>query len=339
MRRAHSLLLSILAVSSVWFPCTPVHGQQLVEQAAAFSVWLDFQALLSPDPPKVSLPIWLEGAETQSILATDTAPAQTLFRLRLRKMPGLNNEILFRLFFEDRMGASPVVTAWTETGASRFRSAELGIGSAMVTSVVMTIPVADTDYIDITVPGDGNGIVGVFLSSLKKTVGLATLDFAPDLDPNDPAVADPFGNMNPVATPVDDLALFGRIRATLDEGPLIVAPKAAFDIQIDAIPAISFLQFETMNLDPTYPPQLIVNGHFLGPVMCRLPDLADPGYRGSYQAMEVGKRYHYAGWLSTQAIIPASALHVGVNRIELVISKASSSVLIRSVELQLKHDK
>ena len=107
----------------------PLFAQELREQPIPFSVWLDFKALSRPDPPRVGLPIWLESLQAQHDPATVNAPEQTVYRLRLRRLGPLNEEIRLRLFFEDREGASPVVTGWTETGTQRYDVGGARLGS------------------------------------------------------------------------------------------------------------------------------------------------------------------------------------------------------------------
>ncbi len=162
-----------LAVLGIFAGITaePLLAQELREQPIPFSVWLDFKALSRPDPPRVGLPIWLESLQSQHDPATVNAPEQTVYRLRLRRLGPLNQEIRLRLFFEDREGASPVVTGWTETGTQRYDSEALGSGLNLPSSAELTIPVTQTDYLDITVPGDGTNLRGVFLNTLKKTEG------------------------------------------------------------------------------------------------------------------------------------------------------------------------
>jgi len=49
-------------------------------------------------------------------------------------------------------------------------------------------------------------------------------------------------------------------------------------------------------------------------------------------------RFHYAGWLHGQVILPGSALKAGHNTLTLQLPSGASPVAIRAIELQLKHN-
>jgi hypothetical protein len=93
-----------------------------------------------------------------------------------------------------------------------------------------------------------------------------------------------------------------------------------------------------LNVDIAFPPQVSVNGQNLGAAKMRLPDLADPGYRGESLPFERDMRFRYTGWLPCQVVVPGSALHSGLNRLRLVLNSQGGSVAVRAVELQLKHN-
>lgn len=310
-----------------------VKAQEVVPQPIPFSVWLDFKALTRPNPPHVGLPIWLESLQTQHNAATATSDEQTIYRLRLRRMGQLNSEIRFRLFFDDTPGASPMITGWTEIGAQRYQSEPLGSGLDLPSSAELTIPVVDTDYLDITVPGNGSNLRGVFLNTLRKTEGRAAIDF-----PTSNETPDPFGNL-PAAQPSDeDTSLYGRVRATLEPKAVKLAPAETFEFQLGQVPLVVIVSFEVLNVDIAYPPEVAINGLSLGTAKMRLPDLADPAYRGDVRPLVRDMRFRYTGWLPCQAIIPGSQLHSGVNKLTLTANHEGTSVAVRAVELQLKHN-
>jgi len=308
-------------------------AQELRNQAVPFTVWLDFGLLTRPDPPHVSLPIWLESLQVQHTPAKDGTPEQTAYRLRLRKMGQLNQLLQMRLFFEDVPGESPVVTGWTETGTELYQSEPQGAGLDLPNSANLTIPVEGADYLDITVPGDGSNVRGVFLNTLTKTQGLAALDFVPT-----PQVADPFGNLPSIEPQSDDLHLYGRVKAVLEPKAVKLDPDQTFDFELDREPLMAVVTFEALNVDIAYPPEATVNSRRLGAVTMHLPDLADPAYRGDVRPLERDMRFRYTGWLRCQAIIPGSALRVGLNSLILVVNKQGGAIAVRSVEIQLKHN-
>jgi hypothetical protein len=246
----------------------------------------------------------------------------------------LHREMEMRIFFEDLPGAQPTVTGWTETGQGRYQSGPLGSGVGLPNSETLIIPVTDLDYLDISVPGDGRTIRGIFLSSVKLSQARFSLDF----QPSTPFV-DPFGG--PAAAPPSkfDRYLMGRVSAVIEEGPLRVTSEnaASWSIQLDGPPDFAVLNFEVLNADLTHPPEVGMNGRALGAVTLQLPDLADPAYRGTIVPRESDQRVHYTGWMRAQRIIPASALQSGVNELDLVVGRQTTAIAVRGVELQLKY--
>ncbi|RYD82953.1 MAG: hypothetical protein EOP84_08625 [Verrucomicrobiaceae bacterium] len=312
-------------------------AQDLKVQPTPFSVWLDFEKLSAPNPPKLSLPIWLESVLSHPLPAQDGAPEQTAFRIRLRRMAHLNSEIQLRIFYQDLEGRAPVVSGWSETGALRYQSAPLGAALDLPSSVTLTISVGEIDYLEVTVPGDGTNVRGVFLATLTKTEGRTPLDFA-ELGNG----SDPFGNTPLPPTPKDDLYLYGRIRATLCAETVKLEPATGmdgmlWDLHLDVPPLAALITFEILSADVTLPPEITVNDRPLGAVNLLLPDLADPGYRGDVRPLEREMRFRYTGWIRCQKLIPASALVSGVNQLQLRLNRASAPVAVRAVEIQLKH--
>ena len=329
---ARQLRFAILALACC--AAGGVRAQELKVQPTPFSVWLDFEALVKPNAPKIALPIWMESIVSDTTPARDGKPERTNFRVRLRRFGPLNSELQLRLFFLDKAGASPVVTGWTETGSQPFTSPPLGTGLNLSTSESLTIPAGDLDYLDIAVPGDGANIRGAYLSTLKSHQAKHALDFEPA-----GGVEDPFGNFAPTALPSDDLFLYGRVRATVDPGVVKIVPpdtqRADYEFELDAAPLLAVCTFEVLNADPVEPIYLWANDRAVGPVAVHFPDLADPGYQGARRENEV--QFHYAGWLRAQVVIRGSQLSAGRNKIVLGLNEQAGPVAVRAVEIHLKH--
>lgn len=314
----------------------PLHAQELRVQPTPFSVWLDLQAIASSGASKMALPIWMESLQTDYVPASRETAAKTTHRIRLRRLGHLNAEVQLRVFFDDVAGGSPVVSAWSETGVELFAARTLGAGVGLPTSERVTIPVADADYIDITVPGEGRNLRGIYLSTLRKFDGRHALDFqAPD------PLRDPFGQPAPAQPSPNDSYLYGRVRATLDAGPIKLdprdAPSTTIEFELDAPPLIAVLTFEVLNVDPVHPPELTINNRPLGRAALQLPDLADPGYRGTVRPLERDMRFEYTGWIRGALAIPGSALAGGLNSLILQLHRDSGPVAVRAVEIELKH--
>jgi len=366
-------LLTLCLAAACTMPSA--HAQELVSQPTPFTVLLDFAVLQHPAAPKQALPIWLESVQViPAKPATDAAltgttglpeqqePAHTVFRIRLRSMPGLNDTILLRLFFDDRPDAHPTVTAWSETAERGFASGPLGAGLELPVSESMSIPTQGVDYVDIDVPGNGSNVHKALLTTLKKSTVATALDFAPAAVPGaaDPVV-DPFGNAAPQPISENDSFLFGRVRATLQAEVVKLAPLApatsategavesgtstpastrtsiAYEFNLEAAPLLAFIALDVLNADPLAPLQAWVNDTPLGTITPQFPDLADPAYTGIVRPLQP-MRFCYAGWLHGQLIIPGSALHAGNNTITLALPPEASPVAIRALELQLKNN-
>ena len=327
--------------------------ETLATQPTPFTVLLDFAALKNPFAPKQSLPIWVERVQVIHSDGKDTlAPAvsgtavpvpHTTYRLRLRSMPGLNDSILLRVFFEDRQNARPTVTGWSETGDQRFDARILGAGLELPASESMVLATKGLDYLEIDVDGDGSTVTKAFLSTLKSSQISSAFDFSgPD------SLADPFGCVVSGSAANSDSILFGRVRATLDAGTIKLAPPAQsgtdstdpsrvqFEFNLESQPLLALVTFDVLNADPAAPLTAWSGDQNLGPVSIQLPDLADPAYAGIVRPFE-NMRFHYTGWVRCQKVIPGSALRAGLNRFTLQVPGEASPVAIRAVELQLKH--
>jgi hypothetical protein len=312
-----------------------MRAQELKQEAVPYSVWLDFQALSKPNPPKVSLPIWLESVQSDRPRVPKGEPPVTVVRMRLRHVGLLNREVQVRLFFDDQPGYSPSVNAWTETGTPRFQSGPLGAGLGLPTSQTVIVPVDEADYLEVSVPGDGHTLRGAFLASVRLVETRIGLDFGAAEPFNEP-----FGNLSTHPAAEQDTVLFGRVRATLEAQPVKVTPEvpAEWDFQLDRLPVLAVVSFEVLNADLTYPPAMQLNGMSLEAVTPQLPDLADPAYRGEVRPLETDMRFHYTGWLRCQKIIAPSSLKTGVNELRIHVGRQTGPVAIRAVTIELKHN-
>lgn len=329
-----TLLLRRLLLLAVFCPVLAI-AQDLRQQVTPFSVWLDFQALASANPPKVSLPIWLESLQSDSVEGTDGTVAKTTFRLHFRQLGALNRDLLLRIFFDDVKGRSPVITGWSTEGVLVFEHGPFGASLNLPTSATLTLSMLGVAYIDIAVPGDGSNIRGSFLSSMRRGETLYALDFATPAE-----VSDAFDNLPSNPPPSEDSVLFGRVRATIDPGLVTFTPRTAttqiWEFELAADPLLAVLSFEILNADPLSPLEVVVNDQLLGPAAVRTPDLADPGYQGVFRPLDRGIRFRYAGWLQCQKAVPGAALRTGLNKVELRLPAESGPVAVRSLDLQLK---
>lgn len=319
--------------------CMAEEDAPLPEHPAPFSVWLDFGALVRPGGADLPLPIWFEGLQTLRTPAADGHPPKTIYRLRLRRLPSLQREMLLRVYFDDLPDMQPIVSTWTETGRSRFVSAPLGAGVGLPTSESVLLNLEAVDYLDIEVAGNGTNVRGALAASLKEVLVRQTLDFRAA-----PEVVSPFGDAShAVAAPVgEDTKLYGRIHAALDAETIRLSAdgetSASFDIDLAVQPLAAVLRFEVLNADLSSPPLVIVNEAVPLLANVQWPDLADPGYRGEARGEEANLRFQYTGWLPAQVVLPAGSVQAGLNKVTIGLSESSGPIAIRNVELQLKQN-
>ena len=330
-------LRPFLALACAAALATAQEASVLTDQPTSFSVWLDLHLLAKPGAAKPALPIWFESFQNEPVAAKDGEPPRTVYRLRLRRMPSLHRELLLRVFFDDVAGMSPVVTAWTETGRELFRSAPMGAGAGLPSSESTVVPLDGADYLDLTVPGDGSSIRGVFASSLKDATTRQTIDFQTTAE-----VQDPFGNL-PAAQPAEeDSKLFGRVKATVDTALVRLSRKgesvAQWQFDLAGQPLTAVVTFEVLNADLAAPPVVSANDGPAGFASIRWPDLSDPGFRGESRPLEPAMRFQFTGWVRAQFVIPGNLLHSGRNAVNIGLGDDSGSIAIRNVELQLKHN-
>lgn len=329
------LILGLLALAVV--APAPAGGQELRNQPTPFSVWLDFKALASPNPPKIALPIWLDSLQSDAVEGEGGTIAKTVYRLRFRPLGALNRELLLRVIFDDVKGRSPMITAWSATGAQLLEHGPLGAGLNLPTSATITVPMTDVATIDIAVPGDGGNIRGAYLSSLRRGEMRFPFDFPTPAD-----TTDGFNNLPSIPPATEDSLLLGRVRATIDPGMVALRPREVtsqvWEFDLATAPLIATLSFEILNADPLSPLEVYVNDQPLGSSAIRTPDLADPAFQGVLRPLDRGIRFRYAGWLQCQKAIPGSALRAGANRIELRLPAESGPVAVRSLDLQLRSE-
>lgn len=316
---------------------TLLQAQELKVQPTPFTVYLDFKTLFAPSAQRPSFPIWLESVNIDPQKNQDGVVVKTNFRFRVRKFAGINDELMMRVFFDDQKDASPVVSAWNEIGQRALDPRELGQGIGLPTAETVTIQMADVDYIEVEVPGDGANVRGAFLSSVRKTETRAALDFEPHAD-----LADPFQGASPAPARENDAYLFGRVKAALDDAILKLSARdgasSTVEFNLASQPLLAVITFEILNVDVKFPPELIVNNHPLGPVAMALPDLADPAFVGNVRPLERDMHFNYTGWLKCQKIVAGSSLQAGLNRLILQLSDPSGSVAVRAIEVQLKYN-
>jgi hypothetical protein len=326
-----------LACGVLFYPFERADGQELRLQATPFTAWLDLEAFSDGRSPRMALPIWLDSVQKQSTPEGAGRQQSTTFRLRLRRLDALNSAIQLRLYFHDRSGMDLNVSGWSETGVRLYHSGSLGSGLDLPTSEALTIAVAEMDYIDVSVIGDGRSLRGALVTTLTKSEISHALDFQ-----SGGGVADAFGGSPPAQPQADDIALFGRIKATLDREIVRFGPEdpkeQVFEFELQAQPLIAVVSFEVLNADPLHPLNVSANGTPIGAVSMQLPDLADLAYHGSVRPLEKGMRFRYTGWLRAQLVIPGSNLHAGLNKVTLQLDKHAGPVAVRCLEIQLKHN-
>lgn len=312
-------------------------AEELREQPTSFSVWLDFRALASGNPPRLSLPIWLASLGTERVAGGGENPERTIYRIHFRRAASLHHAVQMRFFFDDREAGSITVSGWSETGVALFTHGPFGAGLGLPTSETLTLPVDGLDYIDVSTTGDGKNLRGVFLASLKRAVVEHALDYEPPS-----GVIDPFGNLPLATLQEDDYKLYGRVKAPIDAQSMKLSPSGArsgtWEFELQSIPLIALLGFEVLGADALAPLEVTVNDRQIGPVAIYHPDLADPGYLGLVRPLDRDMRFRYAGWLRGQKIIPGSALRTGVNKVVVRLHSDSGPLVLRTLEMQLKYN-
>ncbi len=335
-------------------PVDPEPGLKV--QPTPFTVLLDFALLRHPAAHAVAkggYPIWLEEVEIDETTAVD----KTFFRLHLRPLPGVNDALLLRLFFDDHEETRPLVTTWGVGGERRRVAGPLGMGLGLPISESITLPVDGVALIEIMLPGDGRTLRQALLSTLQLREVATPLDFQPPENGAAPELFRPTPE-DGVERPswLHDTLLFGRVRALLEAGPIHLTPSTPFlregvgeeegqalaphrvslSFDLAERPLLAMVTLELLHADPTEPLELWINGEPVGAVALQLPDLADPAYHGKARPLR-GMGFHYGGWITGQKAISGRLLRSGENVVTFELPAGSGPVVIRSVELQLKN--
>lgn len=309
-------------------------GQALQQEPTPFTTWLDFRQLASGQPLR-ALPIWLAGV---SIDRKASAEGQTItsIQIHLREMGGFDQKRLLRVFYDDHAGAAPSILGLDAAGAQKFARGPLGEGLELPTSETLVFAPEGVATIVIQVPGDGRNLRGAFLATLQPHTMMKALDFAAPGD-----LIDVFERNSVAPLPTSDVSLYGRVKATLDNGTVKLSPaqqSVTWEFELEAPPLLTMVNFEVSNADGQSPLEVSVNDQPLGPVTVSWPDLADPGYLGLVRPLETGMRFRYAGWLRAQKIISGAVLKQGTNRLVLTVPADGGTVAVRNLALQLKHN-
>jgi hypothetical protein len=310
-------------------------AQDLQQEPTPFTTWLDFRQLAGGRPLR-TLPIWLAGVTIDRQAGGD-GKAMTSIQIRLREMGEFDQKRLLRIFFDDHADAKPSVIGLGPAGEQKFARGPFGEGLELPTSETLVFSPAGVAMIVIQVPGDGRNLRGAFLATLQSHPMMKALDFAAPGD-----LIDVFERNSGAPLPANDVALYGRVKATLDNTTAKLSAtgqqSVTWEFELEAPPLLTLVNFEVSNADGQSPLQVSVNDQPLGPVTVSWPDLADPGYLGLVRPLETGMRFRYAGWLRAQKIIPGAVLKQGTNRLVLTVPAEAGTVAVRNLALQLKHN-
>ena len=312
-------------------------AQSPQQETTPFSVWLDFHRMARPGAAPPALPIRLAKVTTAQQTDANGTPTSTTIRLQMRALGDFDQKRLLRLFFDDAPGASPTVVGRDANGEQKFLRGPFGQGLDLPTSETVVFAVDGIDAIEIQTPGDGHNVRGAFLATLRSQTMLRALDFVANSD-----LIDAFGRMSQLQPSARDLALYGRVKATLDTGTVKLSapdkPAMTWEFDLQTAPLGALLNLEVLNADGQAPMLITVNDQPLGEITVQLPDLADPGYVGSVRPLVDGMHFRYAGWLRAQKTIAGTTLKAGVNRVVVQLNPNSGPGAVRSLELQLKYN-
>ena len=333
-------------------------AQELRGQPSPLTAWLDLRPAPPGAPPQTT-PSWIEsfdfipaqpGAVKPSTMAVNPAiesgvgqgvdRSRSVFRIRLQQPATATvNELQVRVFFDDaEASAQPFVSVWNEIGTELMRSNPLGQGLGLPSSETLTVPMSGVDYLEISAPGDGTQVRGVFLSWLEQTRVLQPVDFR-----SHEAVREPFHILSSNRQQRHDSYLYGVVTASLQGADPIVlkpasAPSVTFEFQLEHQPLVAVISYEVLGATMGVAPSVSLNQRLQGPSELHLPDLADPGYRGQQAEAATQMSFRYTGWVHAQKVIPAEMLAAGLNSLTLSLSEGSDSVAIRSLDIQLKYN-
>jgi hypothetical protein len=330
---------SLLALLALLAPTSPLHPTQAfaerVLRPTPFSLEIPPNTLIA-GRPLPALPLWIESISLQTPVRDAANPNRsTVVRIRLRKLSSLIQSVELRVTLRAGTGGPASLSAWTEAGSPVFQSDPFGSPSATLTEV-LRIPASGADYLDLTLPGKGDRLAGLFLTALKNGTVLHPIDFPP------PTVSEAFqSNTGTAEDPNRDIQLFGRVAAMLESGPFTLEAEAptAIDFELPKKPAATLLSFEVRNLLVTNPPTLLLNEIPLPPLNAQLPDLADPAWTLRREIGLPESSLQYGGWIKVQLLLPSEALLPGINQLTFQAAEFAGPANIRNVELQIRNFK
>jgi hypothetical protein len=310
---------------------------EITAQPFPESAWLDLRQNAARNSKAQNAPAWVEALTLLPGEVTENgSTSKSIFRIRITQ-PGPDYQVLFfRLFFDDKPNQQPELVAWDESGTHILRSGTLGVGMNLPSSDSVLIPMTGASAIDIEVPGDGKTIRAAYLDwmTISQVVHPANAEHR-DIIP------EPFSSVPALHPPPEDVENFGTVTATLSADPIPIdgetQESAAFQFPIEAQPLTALLTFEIANPSIDAPPEVYLNGQYVGPVSLTLPDLVDPAYRGEMEALTPQMHFHYTGWLRAQKIVPATMFKVGSNDLVVTNAAGSGSSAIRATQIQLKY--
>ena len=243
---------------------------------------------------------------------------------------------MLRLFFDDKPGQQPTITAWDESGSNVLRSGLLGAGIDLPSSDTVILPMLGISAIDIEVPGDGTTVRGAFMDWMISRNVAHPLSAQPR-----EVMPEPFAAAAPLQIPEQDTETFGTVTATLAPETIRIAASvqhgAAFQFGLEALPLMALITFEVSTPRADSAPEVYLNGENLGPASMTLPDLADPGYQGESERLVAGMRFYYTGWVRGQKLVPAASLKVGTNDLLVISGPGTPVSAIRGTQIQLKY--
>ena len=322
------LLLPGLVCGGVSAQAEPV---VLRQRAAPFTVRFDIGYLLA-ERTQPALPLWLERVMIQRYPREGELAAHTAVRLHLRKLAALAPVVELRIGLSAGKGTATVM-AWSETGRQIYRSEPFG-SEHDATTELLRIPAEGANYIELELPGRGEGLTELFASAMRYTQVLHPVDFAPA------PVSDAFEN-SAAATVVaeNDTLLWSRVHAPLDAGPFTLEQGGSGVIEFELLkrPECALITFEMRHSEAGRPPVVSVNGQDLPKATPVLPDLADPAWKLRPAAGSVASQMVYSGWLRVQQYVPGSVLAKGVNTADISLSSSEQAADVRRVEIQLRY--
>ncbi len=337
MRPRISQSFSALAAALLWpgLVCGGVSAQAepavLRQRAAPFTVRFDIADLLA-ERTQQTLPLWLEGVMIQRYPREGELAAHTAVRLHLRKLAGLAPVVELRVGLAAGQGTATAI-AWSETGRQIYRSGPFG-SEYDATTELLRIPAEGANYIELELPGRGEGLTELFASAMRYTQVLHPVDFAPA------PVSDAFENdaASSVA-PENDTLLWSRVHAPLDAGPFTLEQGGSGVIEFELLkrPECALITFEMRHSEAGRPPVVSVNGQDLPGATPVLPDLADPAWKLRPAVGSAVSQMVYSGWLRVQQYVPGSVLVKGANTADISLSSSEQAADVRRVEVQLRY--